>query len=354
MESEQIMGVYKFLEIAPSIYHIALWSCFFNYKEMQKKMSSELMEDSMVLKQAANTFVEQFTRQDKSFNSPIRSKYLSQNYLENYLFIEATCKNMRVTQTLRSITFCGIRLSMDSMKILNESLLPNKLVRSVSFNFCLLDLPLLEAIMPAFCQSTSIETINLSCNGLTDKCSYLMAKIISAQSERRDNVVWSYSLRGEVPPGNEYKKGLKEIILSYNNFQDILASEIILALRNDLYLRSVDLRNNNIGEKQVMEFLKLFDTNNSLTNLDLRENDGFNAKYHRQLALKLLKNIYKVKDAGELENDQESDEMSCPSHRVSRSHSRDDLNSKYIKSEILTVEIPKKLLDKFSCKIKHI
>ena len=90
--------------------------------------------------------------------------------------------------------------------------------------------------------------MNLACNGLDDKSSYLIAKIISAQCERRDHIVWAYSLRGELPPNEEYKLGLKQLILSHNNYSDILASELSLTLRNDVYVRSIDLRNNNVGE----------------------------------------------------------------------------------------------------------
>lgn len=82
------------------------------------------------------------------------------------------------------------------------------------------------------------------------------------------------------------------MILSYNGFSDILASELVLALRNDIYMRSIDLRSNHISETWIKEFIKLFDTNLSLTNIDLRENEGFNQKHHRELALKLLKNIH--------------------------------------------------------------
>jgi len=143
-------------------------------------LASELMEDSMVLKEASNNFAEQFKKSDKLCNSPVRSKFLSQNYLENYLFVEGICKNLRITMHLRKIAFCGIRLSLDSMRIISESVLTNKVIKDLSFNYCLLDLSLIEALMPCFCQSRSIETINLSCNGLNDKASYLMAKIISS------------------------------------------------------------------------------------------------------------------------------------------------------------------------------
>jgi Ran GTPase-activating protein (RanGAP) involved in mRNA processing and transport len=98
-------------------------------------------------------------------------------------------------------------------------------------------------------------------------------------------------LRGELPPNNEYKEGLKQFILSHNNFSDIMASELVLALRNDLYMRSIDLKNNNISEHWITESVKLLNTNNTLTNLDLRENPGFTTRHHRELALQLLRNI---------------------------------------------------------------
>jgi hypothetical protein len=59
-------------------------------------------------------------------------------------------------------------------------------------------------------------------------------------------------------------------------------------------MRSVDLRNNNISGEWVSELVKVMKSNQSLTNLDLRENPGFNTKHHRDLALALLRNIQKL------------------------------------------------------------
>ena len=155
--------------------------------------------------------------------------------------------------------------------------------------------------MPGLCKNVNLERLSLACNGLTDKSSHLVVKVVNAQSERRDHIVWAYSLRGELPPSDDYKKGLKEIVLSHNNFGEILASDLVLALRNDLYMRSVDLRNNNIPESECKEFIKLFKTNKDLTNVDLRLNEGFSARLHREMALRLLKNIQRLKDKGDLE-----------------------------------------------------
>jgi hypothetical protein len=71
------------------------------------------------------------------------------------------------------------------------------------------------------------------------------------------------------------------MIVSHNNYSDIFASELEMILRNDLYMRSVDLKNNNVGEFHVAELIKVLDTNISLTNIDLRENPGFTNKHHR-------------------------------------------------------------------------
>ena len=134
----------------------------------------------MTLKESSDNFVAECKRIDRLLNSPVRSKYLSQNYLENYLFVEGICKNLWITQYLTKVTFCGIRLSLESMSILSETLIKNRVLKDLTFNFCLLDCAMLEALMPALCQNKGLETLNLACNGLDDNSSYLIAKIISA------------------------------------------------------------------------------------------------------------------------------------------------------------------------------
>ena len=96
------------------------------------------------------------------------------------MFIEGICKNLNISYGLQKLSFCGIRLSMDSMKLLNETIIKNKILKELVINYCLLDIGMLESIMPALCQNHCLETINLACNGLDDKASYLVAKIISS------------------------------------------------------------------------------------------------------------------------------------------------------------------------------
>ena len=142
---------------------------------------------------------------------------------------------------------------------------------------------------------------------------------------------------------------MKQIILSHNNYSDILASELALTLRNDVYIRSVDLRNNNIGEEWVGELIKVMKTNTTLTNMDLRENPGLTQKLHRGLALHLLRNIQDLREKGELEEETENPEMGSTTQRskgLQREESM-EIKSKFVKSDVLTIEVPKK------CKYLH-
>lgn len=68
--------------------------------DVERLMKSELMEDAFTLKDASSSFALEFRKRDKLCNSPVRSKFLSQNYLDNYLIIEGICKNMRVSEKL--------------------------------------------------------------------------------------------------------------------------------------------------------------------------------------------------------------------------------------------------------------
>jgi len=93
-----------------------------------------------------------------------------------------------------------------------------------------------------------------------DGASSFITKLIAAQSERRDNVVWLCGLRGE-EPDNSFKGGLQSLNLRYNSFKDYVACEIAWVLTYDTYVKSIDLRNNLIKEKGVKELVNVIKAN---------------------------------------------------------------------------------------------
>lgn len=87
-----------------------------------------------------------------------------------------------------------------------------------------------------------------------------------------------YGLRGE-KPSNLEEIGLKEFYLHHNQLSDYFIKTLSKTIKNDEYLRVIDLRYNKINEASLKgEFLTCLRNNSALTNVDLRHNKGFTLK----------------------------------------------------------------------------
>lgn len=58
-------------------------------------------------------------------------------------------------------------------------------------------------------------------------------------------------------------------MLRYNSFKDFSAAELSRVLLYDVYIKSIDLRNNLIKEKGVKELLNVVKTNKTILNMDI-------------------------------------------------------------------------------------
>ena len=85
-------------------------------------------------------------------------------------------------------------------------------------------------------------------------------------------------LRGEKP--NDINSiGLKEFYLHHNKLGDEFVKAFSKTIKYDQYLRVVDLRYNRISEPVTKsDLLPALKHNSSLTNLDLRHNNGYTIK----------------------------------------------------------------------------
>lgn len=80
-------------------------------------------------------------------------------------------------------------------------------------------------------------------------------------------------------------------------------SNILLALKDDNYLRVLDLRKNKFTSAVLKEtndynLLKSMQRNEAITNIDLRDNDGFNKELKFQLSLCMIRNIDLLRKQG--------------------------------------------------------
>jgi Ran GTPase-activating protein (RanGAP) involved in mRNA processing and transport len=92
----------------------------------------------------------------------------------------------------------------------------------------------------------SLESLDFQCNGLGDKHQGDLAKIVCAQYELKDVLRWKLNLRSPQEL-NVSRLGIKCLILSRNNFSDHFAEHFAVCLKADEYLKTLDLKKNNIG-----------------------------------------------------------------------------------------------------------
>ena len=92
------------------------------------------------------------------------------------------------------------------------------------------------------------------------------------------------------------------LILTQNKLGYKFLTHAVEVLKFDSYLRMLDLRNNRITQKHVadknLDLVKSLQRNESLTNLDLRENACFDRELMFKLSLIMLRNIDKLRSSG--------------------------------------------------------
>ncbi|CDW82224.1 UNKNOWN [Stylonychia lemnae] len=196
---------------------------------------------------------------------------------------------------MRQLSIIKIRLSNDGWGYLSQGLGKAQALYKLQVNLCNLSHQAIEMLQPGLKMNQSLEVIDFSCNGITDDCGGLLAKIVQEQSEMRDQVVWLHGLRGEKPKNLE-EIGLKEFHLCYNKLGSNFIKALAKVVKYDEYLRVIDLKFNKITDNVVKsDLIPALKNNNSLTNLDLRNNNCNSYKHQQIIALCLLKNIDKLK-----------------------------------------------------------
>lgn len=179
---------------------------------------------------------------------------------------------------------------------MNNGLLGASSLQKLRINFCLYKKELLQALVPALTSPAlcPIYELDLAANAMNDEdAGEILSKIVILHCESRDETYWKYGLRDELPP-YEAVVGIKKLDLSFNKLGRKTLLGIGTALKTDRYLLSLNLRSNLITVEQAKEFLTCLKTNNTLFNLDLRENEQLLPKFNRSLALKLLASYTKV------------------------------------------------------------
>ena len=135
----------------------------------------------------------------------------------------------------------------------------------------------LEILVDAVSRNQSIESIDLSCNDLSDRYGNIVSQFVQSQIELREEQQWRESLRvGRKPYITAINRGITELILHDNNLGKSFIESLSMRIRYDDVLRFVDLRYNNLNSQLLLKMLKTICRNKILVGLDVRGNKGYN------------------------------------------------------------------------------
>lgn len=208
------------------------------------------------------------------------------------IILNGIANNIKKTSKLKNLTIQNLKISNESAILIRDSLKSNKSISNLCFQEALFESDSYDIIMNSIIVSESIENFSLiNCN-FDDKISNLIGRFITRQNQRRDEFIWMYNLRNEKPLSNDFAKGLISLDLSNNNLQDQFAETVCYSLSSDNYIRKMNLSNNFIGIKGCKAFSTLLKTNQTLLNVNLKNNPGYeDVNINSKIKLRLIKNI---------------------------------------------------------------
>ena len=200
-------------------------------------------------------------------------------------------KNLINSKNILSFYLLGFKIDSKLSKILSKGILENKSLQYISVNNCVLAVESFEILLKGVLSHEILRFLDLSNNKLNDNYCPMISRIIQRQAQRRDQIVWSYQLRNEIPSDNNYKIGLISLNLHGNNLGPKSAKLISGSLNNDQYIRYIDLSKNLFDNSACKLFVHMMRKNNTLLTVDLRDNFGYDEFINPRIVMKMSKNI---------------------------------------------------------------
>ncbi|CAK4081119.1 unnamed protein product [Aphanomyces euteiches] len=173
---------------------------------------------------------------------------------------------------LLSLHLIGVRLNEELTADLAKGLGHCKTIQSVDFEGSSMGDSGLDILEEALANRPSLCHVGLANCNLTDTSARPVARILRSQAARRDEMYWSMTLRGQTVPIRG--EGCFLVNLATNSFGDAATDILCHALYNDSWLYGLNLNENKIGPRGVLNFAETLQTNTTLTILLLKDNSN--------------------------------------------------------------------------------
>ncbi|XP_048449416.1 centrosomal protein of 78 kDa [Rhincodon typus] len=186
------------------------------------------------------------------------------------------CKSVRdslsVSSSLKTLELEGLPLRHGDLLTLTKGLSRTKTLQNLSLARCPIGDDGLEIICQSVKNSATIKTVNFTGCNITWRGAEHMTSIIKYQATKRHSQVWAESLRYR-HPDLDCMTGLRRITMNCNTLiGDTGAIAFADALKDDLWLKALDLQQCGISNKGAKALLDILQTSSTLIVLDVRKN----------------------------------------------------------------------------------
>ncbi|GAB1605828.1 hypothetical protein Ahia01_000865100 [Argonauta hians] len=179
---------------------------------------------------------------------------------------------LSVTPALACLRLQGINFRESSLTYLAKGLSKNSSLNYFCLAHCKIGDNGLQCLAHAIKNNMSLNAINLVGCNLTWKGADIIAKLIKHQCMVRHNEAWKNSLRYR-QPDLECMSGLRRITLNENPMiSDHGAMLLAEALRDDLWLKALDMQQCGLSKYGGKVMRKMLQYNTTLVVLDVRDN----------------------------------------------------------------------------------
>ena len=199
-------------------------------------------------------------------------------------------KHLSKSNNIISLSIINLELYSKYIELLTKAIINNKSLKELKISHCLIQLTCYEDLIKSLFNQSNLIYLDLSNNNFNDKYGSIISKLIIKQSQKRDQIIWSYGLRNEKITSN-INMGLISINLSGNKLGNKSADYISKVLGLDQYIRAIYLNDNIIENNSCKKFIYMMRKNLCLLTIDLRGNPGYDEFIHSRLVMKMAKNM---------------------------------------------------------------
>lgn len=176
------------------------------------------------------------------------------------------------SEQLDHVELQGLLLREKNVVSLCKGLAKTKCLQHLSLEYCRIGDAGVENLCQCIKNVPTIVSLNLTAAGLTSKSADILAKLIKRQATKRHAEAWKDSLRYR-RPDLDRMPGIRRITINNNPLvNDKGAMALAEALKDDLWLKALDMQHCGVSNVGAKAFLDTLHQNTSVTVLDLRRN----------------------------------------------------------------------------------